>query len=157
MKTITSCIFVVVAAACAGCATHEPATSGTTGRTLPALPQPQTYSAATLAALRKTPGGTYPGYQRIVADGRNLYCRKNFATESNTEGKVICLTEAQLWTEQLRAQERAQELANIQQDQRNSGTQQIQSQEGWRQLAQSNAVNNPVTAMPVTGMPMTHP
>lgn len=144
MKTITSFVFVVIAAAGAACATHEPTTSSTAPRTIPALPQPQTYSKAQLAALRKTPGGNYPGYQHIVVDGQNLYCRKNLATDSNAERSVRCLTEAQLWAEQLRAQE----LANAQeQDLRRSGTEQIENQEAWRQQAQNIAVNNPVTVV----------
>jgi hypothetical protein len=156
MKTITSFVFVVVAAACAGCATNEPATSFAAPRTLAALPQPQIYSAAQLNALRKTPGGNYPGYQHIVADGQNLYCRKNRTTDSNTETTVICLTEAQIWTEQLRAQvsalERAQQLASAQeQDLRRSGTQQLESQEAALQQLQNVAVNYPVTP------PMGHP
>jgi hypothetical protein len=151
MKTIRSFVFVTVAAACAGCATHEPGSSGTTAHTLPAFPQPQTYSAAQLAALRKTPGGDYPGYQRIVVDGQARYCRRNLATGLglNAESKVICITEAQVWAEQ----QRAQLLASAQQEQlRRSGTEQLESQEAWRQQAQSNAVNNPMTAMPMTPM-----
>jgi hypothetical protein len=160
MTTITGFVFVMVAAACAACATHGPATSST-ARTLPALPQPQIYSASQLAALRRTPGGNYPGYQRIRVDGQAHYCRKNRATGSDTESTVVCITEAQIWAEQLRvqelasAQERAQELASAQeQDLRRSGTQQIENQEASRQQLQSIAVNNPVTVVP---MPVTHP
>jgi hypothetical protein len=152
MKTITSCVVVAVAAACAGCATHAPAISGTAPGTVPALPVAHAYSAAQLAELRKTPGGEYPGYQRILVDGQTRYCRKNLATDSATDRPVICLTEAQLWAEQLRAQELASAQAE---DRRRDATQQLESQEAWRQQAQNIAVNNPVT-VPM-GMPATRP
>ena len=153
MKTITSCVLVVVAAASAACATHEPATSSAASHTLPALPQPQTYSPAQLTALRKTPGGNYPGYQRIMVDGQTRYCRRSRVTGSNTESKVVCVTEAQIWSEQLRAQQLA---SVIEDDSRRSGTAQIENQEAARQLIQNIAANNPVTVVPMTA-PMSHP
>jgi hypothetical protein len=156
MKTITSLVFVVVAAACAACATHEPATSSTAPRTLPALPVPQTYTPSQLAALRRTPGGDYPGYQRIVIDdGQTRYCRRATA-DSQSDSGVVCLREAQLWAEQLIAQRQrlvAQEqkqlaavaqLNALQDQSRTSGTTQLESQENSQAQVQSNMVNMPM-------------
>ena len=97
MKTITGFIFLVTAAACAACATREPPT-------LPSHPEAQA-TASELGALVKKPGDNYPGYQRIVVDGQERYCRNDLATGSHTERKAVCLTEAQVKAEQLRAQE----------------------------------------------------
>ena len=151
MKPITSFALVAVAASLAACATRKPAASTAPPRTVPALPEARTYSAAQLAALQAAPGGEYPGYQRIMVEGQVRYCRKNLATGSPTESMAICLTEAGLWAEQRRAlleQARAQadellRAGNIQL-QNNDGTIQLQNQESWRQLVQSAAVNMPV-------------
>jgi len=97
MKTITGFIFLVAAAVCTACATQESAT-------LPSHPEGQA-TAAQRSAFEKKPGDNYPGYQRIVVNGQERYCRNDLATGSHTERKAVCLTEAQMKAEQLRAQE----------------------------------------------------
>jgi hypothetical protein len=97
MKTITGLILLVVAGACTACATQEPPT-------LPSHPEGQAV-APQIGALEKKPGDNYPGYQRIVVNGQERYCRNDMATGSHTERKAICLTQAQVKAEQLRAQE----------------------------------------------------
>ena len=72
MKTISGFILVMVAAACAACATQ---------RTLPSHPVVQS-------------GGYIPGYQHVLVDGQDRYC---YAKGSGTERKAICLTDAAVW------------------------------------------------------------
>jgi len=87
MKTIGGFIFLIGATACAVCAAQTPPTASK-----PATP-PKEY------------GGAYSGYRRVVADGQELYCRNDVATGSHTERKAVCLTQAQMRIEQLKAQQ----------------------------------------------------
>ena len=97
MKMINGFIILAVAAACAGCATQP-------SRTLSALPDAAT-ARQTLRPPVKSASGDYAGYQRIVVDGQERYCRKNEAANSLTESKVVCVTESQLRTDYLLAQQ----------------------------------------------------
>lgn len=132
MKMIRSFVFVGVAAVCAACATQPP-------RTVSALPQPPT-ARQILQPLAKSPSGDYPGYQRIVVDGQTRYCRQNPTTDPETGSRVVCLTDAQLRTEHLLAQQqlRLQE-AQSRQDWTRSPTPNLDSQAAAVQLQQSAA------------------
>ena len=98
MKTVMGFIFVVLAAVCAACATEA-------SRTLPALPDPPS-ALQIQQSLEKTPSGDYPGYQRIVADGHERYCRRNL--NPLADDKVVCVTEAQVRIEHFQAQQALQ-------------------------------------------------
>ncbi len=100
MKAINGLVYLAIAGACTGCATPSP-------RTVSALPDPPS-AVQVLQPLMKTPSGDYIGYQRIVVDGQQRYCRQNLTKNPQTESRVVCITEAQLRTEHLLAQERAQ-------------------------------------------------
>ena len=118
LKTITGAVFLMGAMACAVCAAQTPATSSgpvaaaapendaVPPRTLPSHP-PEAQSAASkpTAAPSKSYGGAYTGYQRVVSNGQELYCRNDVATGSHTERKAVCLTQAQVRIEQLKAEQ----------------------------------------------------
>jgi hypothetical protein len=116
MKTIGGFIFLIGATACAVCAAQTPPTSSVSvasaapqtdavpPRTLPSHPEPQS-TASKPATPPKEYGGAYSGYRRVVADGQELYCRNDVATGSHTERKAVCLTQAQMRIEQLKAQQ----------------------------------------------------
>jgi hypothetical protein len=117
MKTIAAFIVLMSATACAVCAAQSPATSSAPTasatpendtvppRTLPSHPPEAESTAAKPAAQSKTYGGAYTGYQRVVSNGQERYCRNDVATGSHTERKAVCLTEAQVRIEQLKAQQ----------------------------------------------------
>ena len=120
MKTIRTLVFVVIPVVCAACATQQ-------SRTISALPEPPT--AQDMQRFQRSPNGDYPGYQRVVVDGQEQFCRQ--ATRGSlSESRVVCLTEAQLRTEHLLAQEQAQQLQ--------------------RQLQQSEELWHQYSAWPVT-------
>jgi hypothetical protein len=116
MKTITAFIFLIGATACAVCAAQVPTTSGAPvssaapatdtvpPRTLPSHPDAQSAASKSVAPAKEY-GGAYTGYRRVVANGQELYCRNDVATGSHTERKAVCLTEAQVRIEQLKAQQ----------------------------------------------------
>ena len=123
MKTITGFVFLTVAAACAVCIAQTPAASSapvTTAaptedavppRTLPSHPDPNAPSVASQpAAPSKGYGGAYAGYQRVVSNGQERYCRNDVATGSHTERKAVCLTEAQVRLQQIKTQQFMQEV-----------------------------------------------
>jgi hypothetical protein len=95
MKTIRAFVFVVIPVICAACATQQP-------RTISALPEPPT--AQGLQQLQRLPNGNYPGYQRIMVNGQEQFCRQT-TRSSQSESRVACLTEAQLRTGRLLALE----------------------------------------------------
>jgi hypothetical protein len=115
-KTITGFVFLMGAMACAVCAAQTPVTSNAPAasaatetdtvppRTLPSHPEAQS-AASKPAAPSKTYGGTSTGYRRVVSNGQELYCRNDVATGSHTERKAVCLTEAQVRIEQLKAEQ----------------------------------------------------
>ncbi len=122
MKTFTGFIFLAAVAACTLCAAQTPATSSAPAaaaessatatdvppRTLSS--HPDTPGAPQSAPPQNRPGGDYVGYQRIVVNGRELYCRNDKATGSHTERNAVCMTEAQVKAEQLRARMLIEEL-----------------------------------------------
>ena len=124
MKAIRTFLFVVIPLVCAACATQHP-------RTISALPEPPT--ARDLQQFQRLPNGNYPGYQRIMVNGQEQFCRQKsgffvngavqdvsgglraltdaVATRDGlSESRVVCLTEAQVRTERLLALEQAQLL-----------------------------------------------
>ena len=103
MKTIRTFVFVVVPVLCAACASES-------SHTLPAFPAPPT-ARDIEQPLEKTAEGTYPGYERIVVDGQELYCRQTAVVDSQTGSKVACMTEAEVRSEHQLAQMKAQLLA----------------------------------------------
>ena len=121
MKTITGFVFLTVAAACAVCTAQTPAPSSAPAaaaaptedavppRTLPSHPDAQT-DASQPAAPPKGYGGAYTGYQRVVSNGQERYCRNDVATGSHTERKAVCLTEAQVRLQQIKTQQFMQEV-----------------------------------------------
>jgi hypothetical protein len=100
MKTIRTFVFVVIPVVCAACATQQP-------RTISALPEPQT--AQDVQQLQRLPDGNYLGYQRIMANGQDRFCRQT-TSDSLSGSRVVCLTEAQVRTEQLLARDQVQQL-----------------------------------------------
>ena len=100
MKTIRTFVFAVIPVMCAACATQPP-------RTISALPELPT--AQDLQQFQRLPNGNYPGYQRIVVNGQEKFCRQTL-TGSLSESRVFCLTETQLGTERLVALDRVQLL-----------------------------------------------
>ena len=98
MKAIRTFVFVVIPVACAACATQQP-------RTISALPEPPTVQDR--LQFQRLPTGNYPGYQRIVVNGLEQFCRQT-SRDLLSEGRVICLTEAELRTVHLLALEQAQ-------------------------------------------------
>jgi hypothetical protein len=122
MKTMTGFVFLLFAAACAVSAAEEPVTSSAPAaatptqaapapsevesvppRTIPSHPDPQTTASHTLAPPDGH-GAEYKGYQRIVFDGQELYCRNDVSTGSHANRKPVCLTEAQMKSQQLAVQ-----------------------------------------------------
>ncbi len=97
MKTITRFVFVLVAAVLTACATQPP-------RTLSALPDPPS-ARQIQGSLWKSSSGDYPGYQRILVDGQERYCRQNPGMSRHAESRLVCLTEAQVRTEHMLAQQ----------------------------------------------------
>lgn len=121
MKTITGFVFLMGAMACAVCAAQTPATSSAPvsaaapesdsvpPRTLPSHPDAQS-TPSPPAAAPKGHGGAYAGYQRVVSNGQERYCRNDVATGSHTERKAVCLTEAQVRLQELKTQQFMQEV-----------------------------------------------
>lgn len=117
MKPTTTFILLIGAMACAVCAAQTPATSSAPAaaaasktdavppRTLPSHPPEAQSAASKPSAPAKAYGGAYTGYQRVVSNGQELYCRNDVATGSHTERKAVCLTQAQVRIEQLKAQQ----------------------------------------------------
>ena len=99
MKTLTGFILLIGIAACSASAADT-----VPPRTLPSHPEPQSATSES-AATSKEYGGAYAGYQRIVSNGQERYCRNDVATGSRTERKAVCLTAAQMRIEQLKAQQ----------------------------------------------------
>ena len=117
MKTVAAFVVLISATACAVCAAQSPATSSAPvasaapendsvpPRTLPSHPPEAQSAASKPAAPSKSYGGAYSGYKRVVSNGQELYCRNDVATGSHTERKAVCLTEAQVRIEQLKAEQ----------------------------------------------------
>jgi hypothetical protein len=121
MKTITGFVFLMGATAFAVCAAQTPAPSSAPvaavvpaaesvpPRTLPSHPDVQS-AAAQPAAPPTGHGGAYAGYQRVVSNGQERYCRNDVATGSHTERKAVCLTESQVRLQELKTQQFLQEV-----------------------------------------------
>ena len=130
MKTIRGFVLVMGTAACAVCAAQTPSTSWTPAppatqvvstpteiksdptpvgfvppRTLPSHPEEQPAATAPSAAPVKKQIGDYLGYQRIVINGQERYCRNDKATGSRTQRTAVCLTKDQVKAEQLKTEE----------------------------------------------------
>ena len=130
MKIISGFLVAMSAAASAVCTAQTPATSGTPApsatqvvsapteiktdaipvgfappRTLPSHPEEQPAATAPPAAPVKQQIGDYLGYQRIVVNGQERYCRNDKATGSRTQRTAVCLTQAQVKAEQLKTEE----------------------------------------------------
>ena len=115
-KTIAGAVFLLGAMACTVCAAQTPApssapvasaateTDAVPPRTLPSHPEAQSAESKPVAPSR-TYGGAYTGYQRVVSNGQELYCRNDVATGSHAERKAVCLTEAQVRIERLKAEQ----------------------------------------------------
>jgi hypothetical protein len=93
MKTIRTFVFVVIPVVCAACASERP-------RTISALPEPPTEQD--LQYLQRLPDGNYPGYQRIMVNGQERFCRQ-VPRGLLPESRVLCLTEPELRTVRLLA------------------------------------------------------
>jgi hypothetical protein len=107
MKLITQFAFLMCATACAVCTAQTPATSPAPAvppRTLPSHPEEQSVTPKPAGPVKKQLGD-YAGYQRIVVNGQERYCRNDKATGSRTERTGVCLTASQVQAEQLRVQE----------------------------------------------------
>jgi hypothetical protein len=98
MKTIRAFVFGLIPVVCAACATQQP-------RTISAFPDPPT--VRDLQLLQRLPNGNYLGYQRIVVNGQEQFCRQSVRNWLS-DGRVFCLTEAELRTDHLLALEQAQ-------------------------------------------------
>jgi hypothetical protein len=101
MKPIARFAFLMGATACAVCTAQTPAVPP---RTLPSHPEEQSATTQPVEPVKKQLGD-YAGYQRIVVNGQERYCRNDKATGSRTERTGVCLTAAQVRAEQLRVQE----------------------------------------------------
>ena len=61
-------------------------------------------TTATPASAPEVAQVTVRGYQRVIINGEERFCRNDVATGSHTEHNFKCLTQAQLKEEQARAQ-----------------------------------------------------
>jgi hypothetical protein len=66
--------------------------------------------AVNLAASQQPEEVTVDGKRQVVVNGQRLTCRDDIATGSHTERHSVCLTQAQLQAEQLKAQRYIQDV-----------------------------------------------
>ena len=107
MRTFTGSVLVTGAALILGCATQAPSSS--TGVTPPAASLAGTHPAGASPAAQSTStaddnDAATLGYDRVIVQGKPLYCRME-ATPGTRITKKVCRTKEELDAEQAAAQQ----------------------------------------------------
>ncbi len=95
MRQIKAFVILTAAAGLVACASHAPAPAPAPAPAAAAGAGRAAAPATALAAQQKQTPTDFPGYRRVVANGKEMFCRNDVVTGSLIKQRT-CVTRAQL-------------------------------------------------------------